>query len=207
MRARSSSTEYAAMKPATLRILHIEDDPEDAQRVEQELARTGTSCVIERVETSEEFVRALERFAPDVVLCDHALERFNARSALQHIRAARPVIPLIIVTGALTEELVVDYIRAGVADYVSKTNLGRLRPAIEAALVARRRLEQLSPRQVEVLRLLVEGQSTSEIARRLELSVKTVETHRMAVMDRLGLHDLPALVRFAIHVGLVPPGP
>jgi len=61
----------------------------------------------------------------------------------------------------------------------------------------------LTPRQVEVLGLLAEGNSTSEVARRLQLSIKTIETHRMALMDRLGIHHLAGLIRFAISVGLV----
>ena len=90
------------------------------------------------------------------------------------------------------------------SDFVSKANLGRLRPAVETALAVRRKLGRLTPRQTEVLSLLADGHSTSEIARRLNLSIKTIETHRMALMDRLGIHNLAGLIRFAIVVGLVP---
>jgi DNA-binding NarL/FixJ family response regulator len=108
-----------------------------------------------------------------------------------------------VVTGALNEQIIVDYIKAGVSDFVSKTNLSRLRPAVETALAVRHKLGRLTPRQVEVLGLLAEGNSTSEVARRLQLSIKTIETHRMALMDRLGIHHLAGLIRFAISVGLV----
>jgi DNA-binding NarL/FixJ family response regulator len=64
-------------------------------------------------------------------------------------------------------------------------------------------LARLTPRQREVLQLLAEGSSSRKIARVLDVSVKTVETHRAQMMDRLGIHDVPGLVRFAIRAGLV----
>ena len=64
-------------------------------------------------------------------------------------------------------------------------------------------LEALTPRQREVLQLLAKGQSVKEIAFALSLSVKTVETHRAQLMERLQIRDLPALVRFAIRAGLI----
>ena len=85
-----------------------------------------------------------------------------------------------------------------------KAELGRLPSAIARGLEARRLLAHLTPRQLEVLRLVVEGLSTREIARRLQISIKTVETHRTELMKRLGMHDVVTLVRFAIRVGIIP---
>ena len=67
----------------------------------------------------------------------------------------------------------------------------------------RAQLDVLTPRQREVLQLVAEGNGTREIAGRLHVSVKTVETHRSQLMERLSIHDVPGLVRFAIRVGLV----
>src|SRR5262249_37156845 len=64
-------------------------------------------------------------------------------------------------------------------------------------------LDALTDRQREILQLIAEGKSTKEIAQILDLSVKTVETHRMRIMERLDIHDVPGLVRFAIRAGLV----
>ena len=64
-------------------------------------------------------------------------------------------------------------------------------------------LERLSPRQREVLQLIAEGRTTQEIAHRLNLSVKTVDTHRTQLMDRLDIHNIAGLVRYAIRVGLI----
>jgi DNA-binding NarL/FixJ family response regulator len=66
-------------------------------------------------------------------------------------------------------------------------------------------LEGLTKRQREILQLIAEGRSTKEIAQILDVSVKTVETHRMRMMERLGIHDVPGLVRFAIRSGIVSP--
>jgi DNA-binding NarL/FixJ family response regulator len=64
-------------------------------------------------------------------------------------------------------------------------------------------LDHLTPRQREILQLIAEGKSTKEIAFMLKVSAKTVETHRALLMDRLGIHDVPGLVRYAIRIGLV----
>ena len=66
-----------------------------------------------------------------------------------------------------------------------------------------RPLEQLTPRQREILQLVAEGKSSKEIARLLDASVKTVESHRQSLMDRLNIHDVPGLERFAIRHGLI----
>jgi DNA-binding NarL/FixJ family response regulator len=96
-------------------------------------------------------------------------------------------------------------LRAGIEDIVLKRDLTCLVPVIRAALDVRAHLAKLSPRQLEVLRLVAEGLTTPEIARRLDLSAKTVETHRGEVMKRLGIHDLVGLVRYAVRRGLVAP--
>ena len=66
-------------------------------------------------------------------------------------------------------------------------------------------LDQLTPRQREILQLIAEGRSTKEIAFTLNVSVKTVETHRAQLMDRLDIHDVAGLVRYAMRVGLISP--
>ncbi|HEV2579658.1 MAG TPA: response regulator transcription factor [Ktedonobacteraceae bacterium] len=68
-------------------------------------------------------------------------------------------------------------------------------------------LRLLSPREIEVLKLVAEGNTNQEIADRLVISIKTVQAHRASVMEKLGLHDITHLVRFAIHTGLIPPDP
>ena len=187
-----------------LRILMLEDSDADAELIVQELQRSGMTIMTGRVDSAEKFAAALHSFAPDVVLSDHALAQFDSRAAMDILRAQRPTIPFIVVAGALTGCQSVAIIRAGGEDLVLKSYLARLPAAITDALTIRRPLRQLTPRQVEVLRLVAEGHRTRDIAHRLGLSVKTVESHRGEIMKRLRLHDVVRLVRYAIRVGLIP---
>ncbi len=188
---------------ADLRILLLEDSASDAELVEAALARGGVQATTRRVETREAFTQALRDFQPHVVLSDHSLGQIDAQAALDLLQAIRPLAPLIIVTGTLDGQGAVASLRAGAENLVLKDNLNRLGPSILQALEVRRPLEHLSPRQLEVLRLVVHGATTREIAARLQLSVKTIETHRGEIMKRLGIHDLVGLVRYATRVGLV----
>lgn len=188
----------------TLRVLLLEESAADAELVIEELMRAGADLTSERVDARDAFVRALREFAPNVVIADHAPARFDATSAIRAMRAVRPTTPFIIVSRALDEMLAVACVREGAEGVVLKNNLPRLPAVVDHGLAVRERLEKLSPRQVEVLRLVTEGLSTPEIARRLRLSGKTVETHRGEVMKRLGIHDIVGLVRYAVRVGLVP---
>ena len=189
---------------APLRVLLVQDSQTDAQSTERALTNSGMNVVTERVDTREDFVRALHAFAPDVVLSAHRLPQFNAIDAMQIARAVRPSTPLIIVSNALDERGLVACMRAGADDIVQCKEGNGIAENISAALRLRRPLERLTGRQLEVLRLVAEGLTTPQIAQRLKLSVKTIETHRSEVMKRLGVHDVVSLVRYAVRVGLVP---
>jgi DNA-binding NarL/FixJ family response regulator len=192
------------MTDRTLRVLLLEDSSEDAELIAHTLRRAGMRVVTERVATRDEFERALHEFTPDVVLSDHSLSQFNAPAALDVLRAVRPVTPLIVVSGALDAKMAVACVRAGAEDLIVKHELHRLPQAIESALAIRQRIETLSPRQLQVLGLVSQGLTTKQVAERLGISDKTVETHRGEIMKRTGLHDVVSLVRFAIRLGLVP---
>lgn len=189
----------------TLRVLHLEVNTHDAELVRAELERGGVKVVVERVDSQDSFYAALRAFAPDVILSAHAEDGFDPLAALHHLRLHYPAAPLILVVAALDDQLTVAALREGAEDIVLKSNLGRLGKAIDAALAVRRRLRKLTPRQLEVLRLVAASHTTREIARRLRLSAKTVESHRGEVMKRLGMHDVVGLVRYAVRVGLVAP--
>lgn len=188
-----------------VRVLMLEDSEADAELIRHELLRSGLATVTERVETEREFASAINDFLPDVVLSDHSLGTFDAQSALALLRSVRPTTPLILVTGSVNSDSTVACIRAGAEDLITKSNLGRLAASITNAVRVRRPLDKLTPRQVEVLRMVAEGHRTREIAARLKLSVKTVESHRGEIMKRLAIHDVVGLVRYAMRVGLISP--
>jgi DNA-binding CsgD family transcriptional regulator len=111
---------------------------------------------------------------------------------------------VILVSETLDEQSAVTCLRAGAENVVLESNLSRLGPVTQKALVVREPLRTLTRRQLQVLRLVTEGLTSREIAAGLGLSMKTVETHRSAGMKRLRLDDVTGLVRYAVRVGLIP---
>jgi DNA-binding NarL/FixJ family response regulator len=181
----------------------LESSEADAEQIRHELRRSGLPTVTERVDSEVSFASALRDFAPDVVLCDHSFAQFDTQSALALLRKVRPTTPLIIVAGSFDGEKTVADLRAGAEDLIIKGNFSRLATSITDAVHLRRPLEKLTPRQLEVLRMVAEGYRTREIASRLKLSVKTVESHRGEIMKRLNIHDVVGLVRYAMRVRLI----
>lgn len=130
----------------SLMILVIEDNEDDAILMIHHLIQAGYEVSWERVETAEELEFALKKPGWNLVLCDYVLPRFNGLEALSIVHKKDPDIPFIIVTGAISEETAVAAVKAGANDYVLKSNLIRLVPAIEHELeeATTRRLRKLS---------------------------------------------------------------
>jgi two-component system cell cycle sensor histidine kinase/response regulator CckA len=117
-----------------LRILILEDVPMDAELVEYELERASIPFLSRRVDSREAFLDELDQFRPDLILSDYTLPRFDGMTALSLARERAPTIPFLIVTGSVNEETAVGCMKAGATDYLLKSNLARIGPAIEAAL-------------------------------------------------------------------------
>lgn len=194
------------LKERHLRILLVQDSAETHDLL-QEIQHAGLSTNARTVDSEQAFRAALDEFAPDVVIADHQTNGFDCLAALEALRSVRPATPLIVLTNRLDDELATRCFHNGAEAIVLADNISRLPGAITAALEVRRGLTRLSPRQIEVLRFVAEGQSTREIAERLGLSVKTVESHRGALMRRLEARSLADLVRYAMRTGLVGPEP
>ena len=166
---------------------------------------------------------------PDIALLDIGMAGLNGLEVAAHLAMAALPVRAIILSMHAGEEYVLQALRAGAAGYILKdadtVELGLaikaamrgetyLSPAVSRQVVAgyvQRTaggddlLARLSERQRETLRLIAEGCSTQEIAGRMQISVKTVEKHRAQLMERLGIHDVAGLVRFAIRARLVSP--
>ena len=127
--------------PATIRILLVEDDPSDAELVEAEIRRADLTCTFLRVDSRDEMTKALREFVPDIILTDHSLPQFGARDALRIGQQLSPGTPVIVVTGALGDEPAVEYLQAGATDYIVKSHLDRLGPAVIRALDTKRSRE------------------------------------------------------------------
>jgi DNA-binding NarL/FixJ family response regulator len=184
-----------------VRVLLVEENQEDAERIVNALRAADMQLTAERVDSENALVLALKRFKPDVVLTEHSLARLDFRTVLRLVSSLCPQAPVIVVAATITEASG-SYVRAGAETFISKLCLPFIPPAIWNALEARSPLENLTSRQIEVMRLVADGHRTRDIADRLSLSVKTVESHRQQVMRRLGLRSMAALVRYSIRVGL-----
>jgi DNA-binding NarL/FixJ family response regulator len=173
-----------------------------------------------------QLVRELQ---PHVVLMDLAMPAMNGLEATRHLAEAYPDVRVLILSLYSAEEQVRQALEAGAAGYVLKDadaaelefavravagGQTYLTPRVSKQVVVgylrrghRERSSEpiLTPRQREVLQMIAEGKSTKEIARILNISVKTVETHRTQLMDRLDIHETAGLVRYAMRAGLIPP--
>ena len=124
-----------ALSPVPLRLLLVEDNPDDAMLLERFLRRNGHAPQVSRVETAAELQAALiDPEAIDVIVADYNLPRFSGPAALQMVRAAGLDTPFIMMSGAISEETAVESMRAGAQDYVTKQNLARLIPVLEREL-------------------------------------------------------------------------
>jgi len=117
-----------------LRILDLEDEPNDAELIKYELEAEGLSCEVSRVFSEEDFASALDKGGFDLILADFCLPGFSGSSALAIARARRPEIPFIFVSGTMGEDVAVESLKNGATDYVLKQKLSRLVPAVRRAL-------------------------------------------------------------------------
>ncbi len=178
-------------------------------------------------ETGEggEALRLIKELKPDVVLLDVTMPGLSGLEVLAESRKHLPNVRVIILTVHDEAEYAMQALRAGAAGFLPKSAAANeLQVAIETVSrgevyvsdeVSRRtlleysrgriehRLARLTPRQREILTLIAEGLNTKDIGRRLNISAKTVESHRAQLMERLNIHDVASLVRFAIKVGLI----
>jgi len=148
-----------------LRILHLEDDPLDTALVHAVLETEGVTCSMTRVESRADFVAALERGDVELVISDFSLPAFDGLAALEITRARRPDVPFILVSGTLSEALAIESLKSGATDYVLKSRLSRLVPAVRRAMqevelcAERKRLEAqfIQAQKMEVIGQLAGG--------------------------------------------------
>lgn len=183
--------------------------------------------VVAEAASGREALELVKTKLPDLVLMDIAMANLNGLEALSRIAKDFPEVKVMILSAHANEEYVIRALRGGAAGYmlkdsataelelaVSSVREGKtyLSPSISRTAIDNylermgdvvSPLEQLTSRQREILQLIGEGKNTKEIASNLEISVKTVESHRLQLMERLRIHDVPGLVRFAIRTGLV----
>ena len=185
--------------------------------------------VVGEARTGREALELVKSKLPNLVLMDIAMAELGGLEALPRIRKDFPGVNVIILSAHANEEYVIRALRSGAAGYMLKDaataelelairsvaeDKTYLSPSISRTVIdsylervggESSPLEQLTPRQREILQLIAEGKNTKEIAHLHAISVKTVEAHRLQLMARLDIHDVPGLVRYAIRNGMIDP--
>jgi DNA-binding NarL/FixJ family response regulator len=213
------------MKP--MRVLLADDHKLVRSGFRSMLETLGNIEIVAETGDGREALELIRKHRPDVVLMDITMPSLTGLEVAQRVAEEIDTVRIIILSMHTSEDYIARAIRAGVSGYLLKTAdpvelelalraaMNRemyLSPTVSKQLVDdyARRLgaqaspaEQLTPRQREILQLIAEGKGTKDIAITLNVSVKTVETHRKDLMDRLGIYDVAGLVRFAIRAGII----
>ena len=206
----------------------IADDHELFRRgVAAELSQVPGWIIAAEATNGRDAVALASELKPDIVVLDLTMPELNGLEAARQITAADPSARILILTAHESEQLVREVLNAGARGYVLKSDAGRtLVTALQTLLgggsfftsnVARMVLDgylrsesmdvsqTLSAREREIVQLLAEGNSNKDIARALNISVKTAETHRSNVMRKMGFASLAELVRYAIRNKIIEP--
>lgn len=206
-------------------ILLADDHAVVRQGLRALLEREGFPVVGEAGDGSEA-VRLAETLRPDVAVLDLSMPQLNGVEATRQILKASPKTRTVLLTMHAEEQYVLPALQAGIAGYVLKTRAAAdlleairevsqsrtyLSPGVAGA-VARAYCDRtappadpLTPRERQVLQLVAEGKSTKQAAAILGISVKTADSHRTRLMEKLDIHDTAGLVRYAIRRGLIQP--
>jgi DNA-binding NarL/FixJ family response regulator len=211
----------------TIRVFLADDHTLFRNGVRALLERIPDVQVVGEAADGRAAVSEVRATLPTVVLMDIGMPVLNGLDATTQILQEKAEIRVVILSMHFNEEYIFQALRTGASGYLLKSAAAAelemalrvvangetfLSPTISKRFIqscfARMRTEppdQLTSRQREILQLIVEGKSTKEIAFVLNLSAKTVEAHRVQLMNRLNIRDVPGLVRYAMRVGIVPP--
>ena len=210
----------------TIHVLLADDHAVIRDGLKALLQRTADIAVVGEAANGRDAVSRSEELKPDVVIMDLTMPGLNGIDAVRLLREKCPATHVVMLSMHSDIEHVFRALEAGAMGYVLKESAGaEVAAAVRAVHVGQRYLsrtieapesrarsatrtvspvDRLSAREREVLQLVVEGRSSAEIAATIHLSPKTVETYRVRLMAKLGVRDVPGLVRFAIEHGLTP---
>lgn len=187
------------------------------------LESEGDFQVVGEAVTGREAVARAEALEPDVIIMDISMPELNGIEATRTICDRMPAVKVIMLSMHHTQEHVFRAIQAGACGYILKESAGshvvkairtvvkgnqffcdEVEPPLKTRTAPQSPIDSLSPRELEVLQLVVEGKTSADIAEILSLSPKSIETYRSRLMQKLGISNIPALVKFALLHGITP---
>lgn len=213
-----------------IRVILADDHTVVRQGLRALLVAEGDIEIVGEAENGRQAVQVARKLMPDVAVIDIAMPQLNGLEATRQITRMVPSTKVLILSSYSDDEYVQQLTEAGAAGYLIKQTAAnellkaireahkgnayfspsiakRLRDQCRQAFVtgqpARRRTDQLTAREAEVLQLIAEGRANKQIASELCISIKTVEKHRQQVMNKLGIHDVAGLTRHAIAKGII----
>ncbi|HYK19192.1 MAG TPA: response regulator transcription factor [Pyrinomonadaceae bacterium] len=212
------------MKP--IRVLIADDHALVRAGIRALVEKIEGLVVVGEAGKGNEAIELIRKLKPNLVLLDITMPDGSGFDVLDRLTKEFPEVRVIVLTVHEAGEYAIRALREGAAGFLPKSAAStELEQAIQTVIrgevyispetsrktlleygkgaTKRELLATLSPRQREVLRLIAEGRTTKQIAQELEISVKTVESHRAQLMERLDIHDVAGLVRYAITVGLI----
>ena len=221
-----SPTKVESISPAPIRVVLADDHALVRAGIRALLERIQGVEVLAEAGDGQEALERVRELTPDIILLDIAMPVLNGLEVLRETTAKFPEVRVIVLTVHETAEYAVHALRSGAAGFVPKCAASAelelalktvaggeryLSPEISKHAVVDQYLSAntrplfatLTPRQREVLGMIARGNSTKDIALNLDISAKTVETHRAQLMERLQIYDVAGLVRYAIRTGLV----
>lgn len=208
----------------SIRVVLADDHILVRQGVRALLEREGI-LVVGEASDGQEAQRLVQREDPDAAVMDISMPMFNGLNAALSLSRSSPRTKLILLTRHNEQQYVAEALRCGVRGYVLKDQAandlvrairevcsgqvylspGVSRAVVDAYATPGQPKDTLTAREQQVLQLIAEGKTTKDIAALIHVSAKTVETHRARLMQKLGIHEIAGLVRYAIRKGLVQP--
>jgi two-component system response regulator NreC len=214
---------------AVIRVLLAEDHTIVRKGIRSLLDNEADIQVVGEAETGCDAVAKTEELLPDVVLMDYTMPILNGLEATRQIKKRFPDVNVIILTMHADEEYIFQSLQAGASGYLVKQTAPKelvaailatyrgeayLSPPVSKVVIKEfvrqtepkqpeDNYEKLTDREREVLQLVAEGYGSKDIADRLDISLKTVGVHRTNLMNKLDIHTLPELIRFAIRKGVI----
>ena len=204
----------------------LADDHQIVRQGLRGLLEKAGHVVVGEASDGHEALKLARTLSPDVAVLDLSMPLLNGLDAAREIRRIAPEIKTILLTMYTDKEYVLQAMKAGARGYVLKTQAAEdliraireisrgevyLSPGVAASVVDAYvdktdvATDPLTPRERQVLQLVAEGKTTKEVARLLNISFKTAESHRSHIMKKLDIHEVAGLVRYAIHQGLLRP--